>query len=150
MCKKNLIWPTLKSVFGLILYVPVNNLSILSQHCFFRFESLSQSTAMVKSWQSVHLTTLFSCASLTKQVNQYFLHILLLVTDNNPSWISRREDNDRRNYFMINLHKSMEPGRDPTRDPWFCSQTGIYSQIHYLLCYPAQYVRTGIPGLDQY
>ena len=34
----------------------------------------------------VHLTTLFSWASLNKQaVNQYLVHILSLVTDNNPS-----------------------------------------------------------------
>ena len=33
-------------------------------------------------------------------------HILLLVTDNNPSRISWREENYRRNYFMINLHES--------------------------------------------
>ena len=31
----------------------------------------------------------------------------VLVTDNNPSWISRREENDRRNYFIINLHVNM-------------------------------------------
>ena len=30
-----------------------------------------------------------------------------------------------RNYFMINLHESMGPGRDRTRDPWICSQTRI-------------------------
>ena len=24
---------------------------------------------------------------------------------------------------MINLHESMGPGRDRTRDPWICSQT---------------------------
>ena len=27
-------------------------------------------------------------------------------------------ENDRRNYFMINLHESM----GPTRDPWICNQ----------------------------
>ena len=45
------------------------------------------------------------------------MHTLLLVTDNNPSWISRNEENDCRNYFMINLHESMGPGRDLTRNP---------------------------------
>ena len=40
---------------------------------------------MVMSGRSVHLSTLFSWASLTKQlaVNQYFVHILSLVTNNN-------------------------------------------------------------------
>ena len=40
-----------------------------------------KSTAMVMVGRSVHLTTLFSWASL----NKYFVHIPLLVTDNNPS-----------------------------------------------------------------
>ena len=45
-----------------------------------------KSTAMVMAGRSVHLTTLFSLASLNKHaVNQYFMHILSLVTDNNPS-----------------------------------------------------------------
>ena len=26
---------------------------------------------------------------------------------------------------MINLHESMVPGRDRTRDPWICSQTRV-------------------------
>ena len=29
---------------------------------------------------------------------------------------------------MINLHESIVPGRDGTRDPWICSQTRICSQ----------------------
>ena len=43
------------------------------------------STAMVTAVRSVYLTTLFSWASLNKAVNQYFVRILSLVTDNNPS-----------------------------------------------------------------
>ena len=39
-----------------------------------------KSTAMVMAGQSVHLT-----GKLEQAVNQYFVHILLLVTDNNPS-----------------------------------------------------------------
>ena len=49
-----------------------------------------------------------------------------------------REENDRRNYFMINLHESMGPGRDRTRDPWFCSQTRICCQTRYRLRYAAR------------
>ena len=33
---------------------------------------------------------------------------------------------------MINLHESMRPGRDRTRDPWNCSQTRICSQTRYM------------------
>ena len=36
---------------------------------------------------------------------------------------------------MINLHKSMVPGRDQTRDPWICSQTRICNQTRYRLRY---------------
>ena len=44
----------------------------------------SQATAMVMAGLSIHLTTLFP--GQTKQaVNQYFVHILSLVTDNKPS-----------------------------------------------------------------
>ena len=51
------------------------------------------------------------------------MHILSFVTDNNPSgMISGREENDRRNNFMINLHESMGPDRDRTRNPWICSR----------------------------
>ena len=43
-----------------------------------------KSTAMVMAGRSVHLTTLF-LGKLEQAVNQYFVHILSLVTDNNPS-----------------------------------------------------------------
>ena len=49
---------------------------------------------MVMSGWSVHLTTLFSWASLSKQLTS------TSRTDNNRSWISVREENGRRNYFM--------------------------------------------------
>ena len=70
-----------------------------------------------------------------KTVNQYFVHMLALVTDNNLSLISGREEYDRKKYFMINLHESMIPNRDQTRDPRICSQTRISSQTRYRLCY---------------
>ena len=38
---------------------------------------------------------------------------------------------------MINLHESMGPGRDRTRDPWICSQTRICSQTLCQLRYAA-------------
>ena len=39
---------------------------------------------------------------------------------------------------MINLHESMGPGRDRTRDPWICSQLRICSQTRYRLRYAAR------------
>ena len=81
---------------------------------FFSFDALtSQSTAMVMC-----LTTLFFLRKLDYYaVNQFFVHILSLVTDNNPSWISGREKNGCRNYFMTYLHKTMGPNRNRTHDP---------------------------------
>ena len=83
--------------FGLRFYIPVNSYD------------------HVETVSSPNHT--FYLDKLDKVVlNQYFLHILLLVTDNNPScqW---KEENDSRNYFTINLHESMGPGQDWTRDP---------------------------------
>ena len=51
---------------------------------FFNCCLTSQSTAMVMGGRSVHLTKLF-LDKLEQAVNQYFVHILMLVTDNNPS-----------------------------------------------------------------
>ena len=39
------------------------------------------------------------------------------------------EENDRRNDFMINLHESMGPGLDRTRDPWICNQVRVDSSL---------------------
>ena len=41
---------------------------------------------MVITGRSVHLTTFFP-DKLEQVVNQYFMHMLSLVTDNNPSWM---------------------------------------------------------------
>ena len=41
---------------------------------------------------------------------------------------------------MINLHESMGPGRDRTRDPWIFSQERIYSQTRYRLRYTARWL----------
>ena len=59
-------------------------------------------------------------------------------------WISGREENERRNYFKINLHESMGPGKDRTHDPWIYSQTRICSQTRYRLRYAARYKSIGI------
>ena len=98
-----------------------------------------KSTAMVMAWRSFKLTTLF-LGKLDQVVNQYFVHILSLVTDNNPSWMIQQKggENDRRNYFMINPHKSMGPDRDRIRNPWICSQAHICCQTRYRLRYAAQ------------
>ena len=52
--------------------------------CSFVYCITSQSTAMVMSGWSVHLTTPFSLDRLEQVVNQYLVYIHLLVTDNNP------------------------------------------------------------------
>ena len=50
----------------------------------------SKSTAMVMEGRSVHLTTFF-LGKLEQAINQYFMHILSLVTDNDPSWMIQRK-----------------------------------------------------------
>ena len=49
----------------------------------------------------------FFLGMLEQAVNQYFAHILWLVT---LELFSGREENVCRNYFMINFHESMGPG----------------------------------------
>ena len=73
----------------------------------------------------------FFLDKLEEAVNQYFVHILSFVTDNNPSWMIQRKGG-------INLHRSMGPGRDQTCDPWICSQTHICCQTRYRLRYAAR------------
>ena len=90
--------------------------------CLFRLNDSYSPSQQLCSCQDCQFT-LFSWASLTKWLTTYFLHILSLVTNNNPSWISGREENCRRNYSMINLQESMGPGQDQTGDPWICVQT---------------------------
>ena len=55
---------------------------VIFQFCFVALRL--KSTAMVMADWSVHLTTPF-LGKLEQAVNQYFVHILSLVTDNNPS-----------------------------------------------------------------
>ena len=52
--------------------------------CSFVCCVMPQSTAMVMSRRSVHLTTPFSFDRLEHAVKQYFVYIHLLVTDNSP------------------------------------------------------------------
>ena len=52
-------------------------------HLCFVLLLTSQSTAMVMAGRSVHLTTLF-LGKLEQAVNQYFVHLLSLVTDQQP------------------------------------------------------------------
>ena len=99
-----------------------------------------KSTAMIMAGRSVNLTTLFSWASLNKQLTSTSCtYFCLQLTTTILEWFSGREEIDRRNYFMLNLHKSMGPGGDRTRIPWICSQTRICCQTHYRLCYAARY-----------
>ena len=85
------------------------------------------------------LTTLFSWASLNKQLTstscKYFC---VYLTTTLLEWFRGREENDHRNYFMINLQESMGLGLDWTRDPWICSQTRICCKTRYQLHYVAR------------
>ena len=61
-------------------------------------------------------------------------------------WFSGREENDRRNYFKINLHESIGPGRDRTRDPWICIQSRIGCQTRYRLCKRLYWIQPNLFG----
>ena len=65
----------------------IDNISLFV--CFLALRP--KSTAMVMMGRSVHLTTLFSWAGLNKR-------------------LTSREENDRRNYFMINLEVWYQAG----------------------------------------
>ena len=87
----------------------------------------------------------FSWASLNKQLTSTSCtYFRLLLTTTLLEWFSGREENDRRNYFMINHHESMGPGRDRTRDPWICSQTRICCQTRNRLRYAARCLVCGV------
>ena len=68
------------------------------------------------STRAVHLTTFF-LGKLEETVYQYFVHIPLLVTDND-SFDQRKVENDRKICFMINLDENIAQDWDRTRDPW--------------------------------
>ena len=89
--------------------------------CFcFVWGFTSQSTAMVMLRWSVHLTTLFPGQAWLS--GQPVLHAHTFAC-NWQAFLNQRKENDHRNYFIINLHESMGPGRDRTLDPWICSWT---------------------------
>ena len=118
-------------------------MSVVENDLFLCFVVLrSKSTAMVIAGRSVHLTTLFSWASLNKQLTSNRAHTFACNWQqpfmNDP--FSGRVENDRRNYFMINLHESMGPGRDRTHYPWICSQLRICNQTRHRMRYAARYI----------
>ena len=76
----------------------------------------------------------FFMDKLDKVINQYFVHILSLVNDNNLSWFSWRKETDHGNQSMINnLHSSMEPVRARTQGTRFCSQQASAAR-HFTDC----------------
>ena len=87
----------------------------------------------------------FSSASLTKQLTStsctYFT-----CNWQQPCLNQQKEENGRINYFMINLHESMGPGRDQTRDPMWCSiwldKIKIWSANHNKSCCLLKYFRS--------
>ena len=96
-------------LFLALLYVPINSYG----HC-----------GMVISPNHT-----FSRTSLKKRLtNTSCTYFRLYLTITLLECFSSREENDRRNYFMINLHECMGPDGDRNRNPWICSRTRICSQ----------------------
>ena len=93
-----------------------------------------KTTAMVIAGRSVHLAHFF-LGKLEQAVNQYFVHVLLIVTDNNLAE-GRRMTVDIISWSIST--KSIRQDRDPTPDSWICRQTRICCQTLYRLCYSAR------------
>ena len=115
---QKVIWWHFKVWFGLMLNILVNS---------YGHDKMVSSPNV--------LTTLFSWTSLNKQLTSTSCTYFLLLIDINPSWISGREDNGHRIYFMINLNlqESMGPAGIV-----LASQTHICSQTHYRMHYTAR------------
>ena len=93
-----------------------------------------KTTAMVIAGRSVHLAHFF-LGKLEQAVNQCFVHVLLIVTDNNLAE-GRRMTVDIISWSIST--KSIRLDRDPTPDSWICRQTRICCQTLYRLCYSAR------------
>ena len=55
----------------------------------------------------------------------------------------------RMKLFHDQSPRNMGPGRDPTRDPWICSQTRICCQTRYRLSYGARYILCSILAFSE-
>ena len=119
-------------------HVQKNFPSLLATVCLFVFLLYVPSQQLWSLRDSQFTLPHFFLGRLEQAVNSNSCtYFRLLLTTTILEWISGREENDRRNYFMINLHKSMGPGVDRTQDPWICSQTCICSQTRYQMRYAA-------------
>ena len=122
-----IIISTLKMYFFAAFHPGLHYLPIFLFFFFFFFFFFFVVVLRPRTVSSTNHT--FSWASLNKQLTSTSCtYFRLLLTTTLLESFSGREENDRRNYFMINLHESMGPGRDRTRDPWICSQTRICCQ----------------------
>ena len=75
---------------------PVLQTCLVKVFAFVCFVALRhKSTAKVMAALSVHLKHLF-LGKLVQAVNQYFVHLLVLVTDNNPSSMTQRKGGERQ------------------------------------------------------
>ena len=98
-------------LFGLMIYVPVN-----------RFDHVGMASS------SNH--TIF-LGKLALAVNQYFVYVLSLVTDNSHSWISGREENGHR---IISWSISVKVWDRAGIKLWVCHfPIGTLGQVWYLI-----------------
>ena len=98
-----------------------------------------KSTAMVIAGRSVHLTTLFPGQAWTSSYPVLRAHTF--ACNWQQLFLNDSAEGRRMTVEIIswsNLHESIGPGRDRTRDPWICSQTRICCQTCYRLRYPAR------------
>ena len=92
--EENIIILSLNTVMPIIVMVWLSKMTQCLHRRIFLFVWFvafrPKSTAMVMVGRSVHVTTLFP-GQLEQAVNQYFVHILSLVTDIKPSWMIQRK-----------------------------------------------------------
>ena len=98
----------------------------------------SQVNSFFMARRSVHLTTLFPGQAWTSSQPVLCAHTFAC----NWQQPFLNDSAEGRRMTVINLHKSMGPGWDPTRDPWICSQTRICCQTCYRLRYAARYTHS--------
>ena len=82
----------------------------------------------------------FFLGKLEQAVNQYFGHILSLVTYNNSSWMIQRKGGEwPQKLFCNQSPRKYGTGPGSNSQRWICSQTRTCSQTCYRLCYAARY-----------
>ena len=102
------------------LHLPCHEEAVWTHHDLILYVSVN-SYGHVETVSSPNHT--FSWASLIKWLTSTLHEHTFACNWQQPFLNQQKEENDCRNYFMINLHKRMGLGRNQTCNTWICSQT---------------------------